>query len=470
MLRTISQTVLPFKLENSERDDDLTGFAGLPLMHELFLRMGLPKLTRKFVRVKERGWKESDIIESLVALALAGGEHMEDIDMLLADKAYQKVIGKKGLPSSKAIERFLKRFHNEGKRKKPSNAPCFVPEENDALAGLGLVNRHIARRMIEMSGLETVTIENDATAVFSQKQQAMGTYKGSTGYMPVVGAIAELGIVICDEFRDGNVAPAFEIKRFFKNCEKAIPPTVKRIRTRLDGAYYNHDFIEYLNRHKIGFTITAEKREGIIRWIEAIPETGWKPLLKPTDAGWIETGREWAELNWVSAGGTRKTMAKRAYRYIVTRKSAVQWELFQDTTHGEAQKNDRYEVIVTNMDWEGDRLVRWHYERGGSIEHGHDRIKNDLAGGVLPCAEFGANAAWWRIQCMAWNMVRALQIHALPEDLTNCHLKKLRLRILCIAGRVIRHARNIILRLTSNHPSFEIYRTARIKIASLAFS
>ena len=66
--------------------------------------MKLPKFIRKFVKVKERGWKESEIIESLVALVVAGGEHMEDIDMLSADKAYQKVIGKKGLPSSKAIE------------------------------------------------------------------------------------------------------------------------------------------------------------------------------------------------------------------------------------------------------------------------------------------------------------------------------------------------------------------------------
>jgi hypothetical protein len=266
------------------------------------------------------------------------------------------------------------------------------------------------------------------------------------------------------------VAPAFEIKRFFKNCVKAIPSTVEKTRTRLDGAYYSHDFIKYLSKNKIEFTITAEKREGIIRWVEALPETEWKALLKPTNKGLEETGREWAELAWTSANGTRKTMGKNIYRYLVTRKSKVQWELFKDRASEEVQRKDRYEVIVTNRDWQGDRLIRWHYERGGSIEHGHDRIKNDLAGGVLPCAEFGANAAWWRIQCIALNLIRALQIHALPEELSNCHLKKLRLRILCVAGRVIKHARNIILRLTSNHPSFEIYKSARIKIACMAFS
>ena len=470
MLRTISRTVLPFKLESTEQEDDLTGFAGLPLIHELFQRMKLPKLIRKFVKVKERGWKEWEIVESLLAMSIAGGEHMDDMGMFLSDKAYQQVIGKKGFPSSKAVERFLKRFHNEGERGKVLSTRCFVPEENAALQGLGLANRQIAKRLIELSGLETVTIENDATVVFSQKEEALGTYKGGTGYLPVVGTIAELNIAIGDEFRDGNVPPAFEVERFFKNCEKAIPSSVKHIRTRLDGAYYGHEFIEYLNARGIEFSITAEKRKGLIDWIEALPEVEWKPLLKPADTGWRETGREWAELSWVSAGGTRKRMEKRTYRYIVTRKTEVQWEMFQEAAREETQRSDRYEVIVTNMDWRGDRLIRWHYERGGSIEHVHDRIKNDLAGGVLPCAEFGANAAWWRIQCMAWNIVRALQIHALPEELSRCHLKKLRLWLICIAGRVIKHARKIILRLTSGHPSFEIYKDARMKIACLAFS
>lgn len=35
MRKIIAQTVLPFKLENSNKENDLTSFAGLPLIHEL---------------------------------------------------------------------------------------------------------------------------------------------------------------------------------------------------------------------------------------------------------------------------------------------------------------------------------------------------------------------------------------------------------------------------------------------------
>ena len=132
-------------------------------------------------------------------------------------------------------------------------------------------------------------------------------------------------------------------------------------------------------------------------------------------------------------------------------------------------EKDRYEVIVTNMGWEGGRLILWHYGRGGAIEQIHDRIKNDLAGGVLPCAEFGANAAWWRLQCLTWNLVRALQLYVLPDDFQNCHLKKLRLWLFNIAGKVVTHARQLILKLSEGHPIFEIYQKARLKIAVLEF-
>jgi hypothetical protein len=377
-------------------------------------------------------------------------------------------------PSAKALERFLKRFH--GDEQKPEGVDAWVPEETKPLARLGsVVYATTAKRLIEASGIRVVTIENDATAVFSHKEESCGTYKGGTGYMPVIGTIAELGITIGDEFRDGNVPPAFKVKKFFRQCLKAIPESVIRVCARLDGAYYDHDLIAYLNNPDkpfgvIEFTITGKKSPSIIQWIEALPETDWKPLYKMTDKGPVATGREWAEMPWTSAAGTRKSMKERMLRTLITRKTEEQWELFKGHSMEEVVKKDRYEVIVSNRDWTGDRLILWHYERGGCIEHIHDRIKNDLAGGVLPCAEFGANAAWWRIQCLTWNLVRALQYHALPDELKNCHLKKLRFQLLCIAGKVVKHARQIILKLTEGHPSFRIYKEAMQKIAALAFA
>ena len=188
-MRSVTQTVFPFKLEE-EKDLKLTSHAGLPLIHELFHRMNLPKLIRKHLKLKEKGWKEEELLEVLISLSVVGGDHMTDIEVLKKDSSFLALIRKKkkGLPSVKTIERFLKRFHLEQKR--PEGVDAWVPLESKALMNLSKVHQTITRQLIEKSGLTTVTIENDATIIFSTKEQAQGTYKGGTGYAPVVGTIA----------------------------------------------------------------------------------------------------------------------------------------------------------------------------------------------------------------------------------------------------------------------------------------
>jgi len=85
----------------------------------------------------------------------------------------------------------------------------------------------------------------------------------------------------------------------------------------------------------------------------------------------------------------------------------------------------------------------------------------------MPCAEFGANAAWFRINCLAWNMIRILQLETLPKGYQSCYLKKLRLWLFNVAGRVIETGHQVILKLSGCRETFEIYQQAREKIAAL---
>jgi DDE family transposase len=359
-----------FKLEE-EVGLQVTALAGLPLLYEVFHRMKLPEIIQKHAQVKQDGWSDTELIETIVALVSAGGEHMDDVGLLQSDPALLSLLGKesepsdrknrrKELPAAKAIARYLKGFHRDFQR--PEGVLAFVPEETQELQGLGCVLQTVARKMIHKAGLKAVTIENDATPVFSHKQEAQGTYKGGIGYMPVTATVAELGITIADEFRDGNVPPAFEVTRFFKEGLKAIPTGV-RVKARLDGAYYDQELIAFLQDPNkawgvIEFTITAKKTASLLEWIEALPGSAWKPLMRLTSSGPEPTGREWAELSWTSAGGSQAEMKARRLRYLVTRKMEAQWELFQKEFKDEVKAKDRYEVICTNQDWAGDRLIR----------------------------------------------------------------------------------------------------------------
>ncbi len=59
--------------------------------------------------------------------------------------------------------------------------------------------------------------------IIGEKADAYYTYKGNKGYMPMVGFLYELKLCIYDEFREGNTAPAFGQRDFYRECKRRLP-------------------------------------------------------------------------------------------------------------------------------------------------------------------------------------------------------------------------------------------------------
>ena len=124
--------------------------------------------------------------------------------------------------------------------------------------------------------------------------------------------------------------------------------------------------------------------------------------------------------------------------------------------------------VVTNRDLAGDELIAWYRQRCGKGEEVHGVVKDDLAGGRLPSGRFGANAAWWAIVVLAFNLNSAMKQLALGGDWKRKRLKAVRFGVICLPGRVVQHARRLIIRLARGHPSYELLVSARRRIAALA--
>ena len=95
-------------------------------------------------------------------------------------------------------------------------------------------------------------------------------------------------------------------------------------------------------------------------------------------------------------------------------------------------------------------------------------LKEDLAGGRMPSGKFGANAAWWAIAVLAFNLNSAMKWLVLGGQWVTKRLKAVRFALICLAGRVVRHARRLIIRLARGHPSYDLLVSARQRIAALA--
>src|SRR3990170_859308 len=135
--------LLPFKLIEEESGEALTSYGGLPLVVETCEALGLARLVKQHVRIKQRqrGYSESKYVESVIALIAAGGGCLEDIERLRSDAGLKLLLGE--MPSAEAVRFFLYGFHDEELLKGRPEEGAFIAEETEPLRGLWEVNREV---------------------------------------------------------------------------------------------------------------------------------------------------------------------------------------------------------------------------------------------------------------------------------------------------------------------------------------
>ncbi|MBU2447138.1 MAG: transposase, partial [Bacteroidetes bacterium] len=116
-------------------------------------------------------------------------------------------------------------------------------------------------------------LDIDATIIESDKGDSQKTYKGSYGYQPLLGIIAENGIVVGSDFREGSVSPQSGLVEFIKSCRKNYPQEIKIVRS--DSAGWQKAVVDYCQEAGLGYTITTDQTEGLLEAIKSIPEEQW---------------------------------------------------------------------------------------------------------------------------------------------------------------------------------------------------
>jgi hypothetical protein len=457
-----------FEIDSEPLEESLTALGGVPLLLRAVRSLNVPGLVQRHVQIKERerGFDEATFIESFLLLNAVGGNCLEDFEQLREDAGLAEMLGHK-VPSAEAARKFLYQFHDAEKIEQAQQelAPgrvSYIPGESAPLAGLGRVNEEVVRELGRRCAEQKIaTIDLDGTIIESWKREAKATYEGCTGYQPLLALWAEMNVIVADEFRDGNVpglqAPLPVTQRAFQ----ALPETVTELYFRGDSACDEDRLLTWLRDEKrpdgpqglIGFAVSARMNSALHEAIVATPEAQWQ--LYSEDSAVI---KECVEVDYVPEENVENRYRK-PLRYVALRIRRKQGELFAD---GSAVKH--FAVVSNLWAWSPKKLLQWHREKAGTIEAAHDVVKNELAGGVMPCGRFGANAAWLRLAVLTYNVLTALKRLALPPELLTARPKRLRFLIFFTPGKLVHHARRLLLRLVRSWSRFGNWQHALGKL------
>ncbi len=437
----VHQTLFPFKLGITR--EKLTAHGGLALMAEFNHGIGLRELTDKYLPLpgSNRGFNPSVFVDPLVLMLEGGGRSLEDIRELINEGDLMKLIEEDNIPDPDTVGDWLRRMGDS-------------ESGQIGLKGLDRVRESINQRILRRDGLKEYTLDADATEIMGEKEEALFTYKGNKGYMPMLGFLYESNICLYDEFREGNVPPAFDQRGFYVECRKRMSSGKRIGYYRADSASYQSELFNELESDRVKYTITADQDSAVKGVIASILDKEWKEPEKGC-------GYELAD----AVHSMEKT--KRAFRLVIKRERRKQRDLFD-----KSEELYFYYVIATNwLEEEKNSLqaLKWHNQRG-QAENFNKELKIGLGMERMPCGQSYANAVFFRIGVIAYNLFIGFKRLSCPESWLKQTIATFRWKMVQVAGRIVKHAGRVVLKLAVDIKKLELFKEIRKKSFELSLS
>jgi hypothetical protein len=290
-----------------------------------------------------------------------------------------------------------------------------------------------------------VILDFDATPIeiHSEKEQAAGHYKGGFGFNPLIVSCGRE--ILAGILRPGN-AGANNAADHLQALDLALEQLPRsaldgEILARSDSAGASHELADACRETGIRFSFGYALTEPVRRAISALEEAAWRPAIdaggEPRPGAWV------AELT----GQVNLSGWPEGTRLICRR----------ERPHPGAQLSftdldgHRFQCFITDQtDTDIAALEVCHREHA-QVE---DRVKalKSTGAGYLPFHAFAANAAWFELALCAHDVMVWTQLLTLDGEHQICEPKRLRYRILHVAGQLTRHARRFTLHLPADWP------------------
>ena len=263
----------PDRIRVAFDDHRLVANAGLLLPASLALRLGLPQLVQMHLDLGDAPGRANpgDKLMTLVASALAGGDCIDDADVLRAGGSGRILGCTVKAPST--LGTFLRSFRWGHVRQLDRVSRELLARAWAAGAGPG-------------EGPLTIDLNSTICETYGLGKEGARRhgYTGQRGYHPLLAVAAGTGEVLMARLREGRANTARGAAHFLRETVERVSyaGATGQLTMRADSGFYTHAVVAACRKMKVRFSITVRQHQGLRTLIEAIPEADWTPI----STGW----------------------------------------------------------------------------------------------------------------------------------------------------------------------------------------
>jgi hypothetical protein len=444
-------------------DAALTPNAGLAAITELCGRLGVIEALDAAigpVKQRDRGFGAGELLTGIAAAQLAGEDFLTGLDRQRADAAGQQITPVPGLASTTAA----------GLARRLTPVQWQAVESGLAVVTGRMLSMLPAQRAAVLAD-GPVTIDLDTTDVEvcgSKKRGAAYNYQGQRVGRPHVAAWAETEVVLAADLGDGTDDPRATAPDLLRRALACLPAAARagRVAMRADAGYFAGQLARAAHDAHISFAIGAKRIAPLWRLLAGIADDDWHDAIEMENAQvavaeycpdwWPEDTRLLIRRVRLDPAQVSADPRSRRRRTLHPDQRALPFPELAS-----AGTIYAYSFIVTNLDVTApDKAAaaeHW-YRHRTSIENIFRDSKLGAALRHLPSGYPQVNMAWMWGALLAASM--AAWLHQLTasfagEDIAAGHgvrggkamIATLRWRLIAVPGRLIRHARHLVLRL-----------------------
>jgi hypothetical protein len=429
--------------------EGLVSHAGAFLLVELSDRIGLTAaLAEAMTPTRERrSAHDPGVVIRDLAVAIAdGGDHVSDLGVLRGQEA---LFG--SVASETTAHRVIKAI------------------DADLLEAVRVARARALRRAWDAGARpKELILDIDASLLtaHSEKQSAAGTYKGGFGFFPLLCYLAETGEPLAGVLRPGN-AGANTASDHFEVLQLALEQLPEQdlgreILVRADIGGRTHAFTQDCREAGIRFSVGYEVEERVREAIGALGEPAWQAAIDGDG-----TEREGAQVTELSDDVDLSSWPE-GTRLIVRRERphpGAQLSVL------DCETGYRHTAFITDQDNTDIAALELRHRRRAKVEDAI-RVAKETGMRKMPFAAFAHNQAWLEVSLLAQGLLRWAARLCLDGELALAEPKRVRQRLLHVAGRLVRSGRRVSLRLPRSWPWAEalVAAFARLRALPLASS